>query len=722
MKAKKTVYYLSAKKCADEIIKKVGKDIMMGIPLALGKPNQLVNELYRRAKNDPGIRLKIMTAISLEKPTSTNELERRIIGPLVERIFGDFPDFEYLTDLRNKTLPPNFELIEFFNKSGSFLNNSHVQQNYMSTNYTHAPRDIFNLGLNVSGQLLAKKTINGRTMYSMSCNPDTPIEVGHEMREQKRNGIKNFIVGQVNTNLPFMHGDAVVPAENFDAIIDNPDYNFKLFSPPKTAVLTDDYMIGVHTSSLIKDGGTIQIGIGSLGDAIAASLQMRQDHNDVYNQVIDGFKIRENFGDVISQVGETDSFKEGLYGSSEMFVDGFMNLYKSGIIKRKVYDDASLQQLINDKKIQEDITPRTLTTLLENRVIDGNISEENFNFLQKFGIFKENLSYQENTIVNGRRSFSTDLSDEKNLENIISNCLGSKLKNGVIMHGSFFIGPQSFYDDLNNMSDDDRKLFNMTSVQYVNQLYRGEKLKTLQRKKARYINAGMFVNILGAVTSDGLEDGNVVSGVGGQYNFVSMAHALDDARGIMMIKSTRRKNGKVSSNIMYSYGHTTIPRHLRDIVVTEYGIADLRSKRDCDVIASLLNVTDSRFQEELLFKAKKSKKIRRNYEIPERFRNNYPEELEKRIAPFKEKGFFNPFPFGTDLTGEEIVLIGSLRTFKDNLACKKISLSKLAKTIIGVPAETKPYLERMQLDNPASLKEKMLQKVVVYSLLTGGRL
>ena len=37
-----------------------------------------------------------------------------------------------------------------------------------------------------------------------------------------------------------------------------------------------------------------------------------------------------------------------------------------------------------------------------------------------------------------------------------------------------------------------------------------------------------------------------------------------------------RGNGRTTSNIVWSYGHTTIPRHLRDIVVTEYGVADLR--------------------------------------------------------------------------------------------------------------------------------------------------
>ena len=44
----------------------------------------------------------------------------------------------------------------------------------------------------------------------------------------------------------------------------------------------------------------------------------------------------------------------------------------------------------------------------------------------------------------------------------------------------------------------------------------------------------------------------------------------------------------------------TIPRHLRDVIVTEYGVADLRGKSDADVIAAMLAVADSRFQAELV--------------------------------------------------------------------------------------------------------------------------
>ena len=99
-------------------------------------------------------------------------------------------------------------------------------------------------------------------------------------------------------------------------------------------------------------------------------------------------------------------------------------------------------------------------------------------------------------------------------------------------------------------------------------------------------------------------NGRVVSGVGGQYNFVAQAFALQGARSIIVLPATRATAGRMNSNIRWNYGHTTIPRHLRDIMVTEYGIADLRGKSDREVIAAMLSVADSRFQGELLARAK----------------------------------------------------------------------------------------------------------------------
>ena len=72
----------------------------------------------------------------------------------------------------------------------------------------------------------------------------------------------------------------------------------------------------------------------------------------------------------------------------------------------------------------------------------------------------------------------------------------------------------------------------------------------------------------------------------------------------------------------------TIPRHLRDIVVTEYGVADLRGQSDGECVQRLIAIADSRFQDELVRQAKTHGKLDPHYEVPERYRNNLPQALE----------------------------------------------------------------------------------------------
>jgi hypothetical protein len=228
------------------------------------------------------------------------------------------------------------------------------------------------------------------------------------------------------------------------------------------------------------------------------------------------------------------------------------------------------------------------------------------------------------------------------------------------------------------------------------------------------------VTLLGAAVSDGLADGQVVSGVGGQYNFVAMAHSLPDARSILALHSTREKSGSVTSNIRWNYGHTTVPRHLRDIVVTEYGIADLRGRTDREVIAALLNIADSRFQDGLKREAQAAGKLARDYQIPDIHRNNTPRAIEERFVLARARGLFSEFPFGTDFTSEEIALAKALTRLKDKTAGTWPCLRAVAGAALsrGTPANLRPYLDRMSLGKPQTRQEWLWQRLLVRELRT----
>ena len=58
----------------------------------------------------------------------------------------------------------------------------------------------------------------------------------------------------------------------------------------------------------------------------------------------------------------------------------------------------------------------------------------------------------------------------------------------------------------------------------------------------------------------------------------------------MLLRSTRREPGEVRTNIRWNYGHPTIQRPLRDQVVTDYGVADLRGKSDGECVEAMRSI------------------------------------------------------------------------------------------------------------------------------------
>lgn len=714
MNGKMGVVTNDVKECVDRVINYLGNDIKASFPLGLGKPMLFMNELYRRAKENPEIKLVFMTALTLEVPKGKSDLEKRVLKPIVNRIFNGVLDFDFMLDYRNGTLPPNVSFSEMYSKAGSILNEPVSQMNHVASNYSHAVRDGVDNGANIWAQLLSS---HGE-LYSMGCNTDLGCEAMPIYQQRRKNGEKVVTLGEVNSNLPFMYGDAIVDKSGYDFILQGEQFNLPLFGAPKDAITLSDHMIGINVSTLLKDGGTIQVGIGALGDAIVSGLIMRNDHNDIYKEVIEKAGLLSRYGTLIKKWGETGIFKQGLYGSSEMFVDAFLQMYKSKILKRKVFHSVPLMKLINNGELAADnISSDILDKLIDMKAIHSKLDEDDFNFLVKFGIFKEGLKYTKSAIMDGGEIYPVDLSFIDN-RTVIRKILGKELKGGEIICGAFYFGPQSFYKALNDMPEEERMQFGMSGVNKVNQLYGDEELRRLQRKDGRFINTGMFASIFGSISSDQLADGKVVSGIGGQYDFAAMAHALEDGRLIMMIKSVKGSGKSLKSNIVFNYPQCSVPRHLRDIVITEYGIADIRGKSDRDIIAAMINIADSRFQKQLLDQAKKAGKIPMDYEIPEEYRNNTPEKIKQLLKPYQDRGFFKVFPFGTDFKMEEVMLASSLKVLKGIASDTPLKIlgGLLLEAARPVPESASVFLKHMELEKPGSFKERVARNMVIMAL------
>ncbi|MDO9561902.1 MAG: acetyl-CoA hydrolase/transferase C-terminal domain-containing protein, partial [Bradyrhizobium sp.] len=567
-----------------------------------------------RAAADRAINLTFFTALTLEKPRPKSLLERRFIAPVIDRLFGGYPDLAYAGALHADALPPNVKVIEFFFLAGKWLHAPFAQQHYISANYTHASSYLLARGLNVVTQLVAKRVVDGETRYSLSCNTDTTLDL-LRARVEGRAAFKMF--AQVNSELPFMPGAGDLAATEFSAVLDSPETDFPLFAPPAEPVSDTKYAIGLHAATLVRDGGTLQIGIGQIGDALAQGLIVRHRDNARFREIMQRLSPG---AEQLPALG-AETFERGLYGVSEMLTEAFIRLIEADILKREV--------------------------------------------------------------------------------------------DGVVLHGAFFLGPKSFYSALREMAPDAIARIQMMPVSFTNELYGDEAAKRRARVDARFINNAMMATLMGAAVSDGLENGQVISGVGGQYNFVAQAFALQGARAILTVEATRQAGARAHSNIRWTYGHQTIPRHLRDVTITEYGVADLRGKSDADVIAAMLAVADSRFQGELARQAKDAGKLPKNFEIPADQRENFPERIKAALKPARDAGLLPSFPFGSDFTDTEQRLIPALQVLQQAQRTPLQLPGLLWQGLTRTPdAADDECLARLGLDNPKTFAERAYRALV----------
>ena len=647
----KTLRVTHVDACVERILACAGSALRVAAPLGLGKPNVLLNALYRRAVADPGLTLHLYTALSLTRPAATSDLERRFLGPFLERHFGaGYPDLEYAEARRAGRLPANVRISEFYFQSGAMLGNEDAQREYVSLNYTHAARDLAEMSINVITQLVARRAGSGRERWSLACNPDVTQDLLDAMAASGQP--RPLMVGVIHPELPFVGNEAEVGEAFFDVLLDDPACTHTLFALTREPVEIAEFALGLQASTLVRDGGTLQIGIGALSDALVYGLLLRHQRNADYRAALDALGGTHPRA---SHIGGLDPFARGLYGASEMVMDGFMHLARAGVLRRRVYDDAALERALAKGVLTDTLDGEAVERLYASGALAPHIDQHELARLIRFGLLPADARLEHDTLVlaDGSR-LDTDLRQAATRAAMGRVFERRRLREGRYLRGAFFLGSKEFYAWLHGLNGEEFDGFSMTRVSDINQLSGGrESLEALQRRGARFFNTCMMATALGAAVSDALEDGRVVSGVGGQYNFVAMAHALRDGRSVLLLRSRRVGAAGGRSNILWSYGHTTIPRHLRDLFVTEYGVADLRGKSDEDCVVAMLAITDARFLDGLVAQAKRAGKLRATFSVPDRWRQNTPARLLEALRPFQARGLFADFPFGSDFTAEE---------------------------------------------------------------------
>ncbi len=629
------------------LLGRTGPNLLLAAPLGLGKPHGLLNAIYRHVAQNPDHSLHLMTALSLTPPAPGSGLQRRFLKPFLDRHFGaDFPVLAYVPAQKAGQVPSHIRIEEFYMQSGTLLGAPDAQRHYNNLNYTHAASAVAQRGPNALVQLVAREP--GGERLSLSCNPDLTFDAVDEMARLGKP--RPTLIAVIHPDLPFMDGDAAVSPDYFDAVMDYPAPVPKLFALPRGPVSDAEHAIGLHASALVRDGGTLQIGIGALSDALSHALALRHTRNADYRQLLESLTPGLHESPLHCAWGGLGEFTDGLYGASEMITDGFMRLVDVDVIKRKVIDDFDL--MLRVARGEDDEADR------------ARIAEK-----------------------------------------------------GQYLHAAFFLGSHDFYRWLRDMSPDTRARIGMTRVSQINQLYGGrEALERLQRRDARFFNTCMMATALGAAVSDALDDGRVVSGVGGQYNFVAMAHALEEGRSVLMLRSTRESGGKVQPSVLWNYGHTTIPRHLRDIFITEYGVADLRGRSDEECVIAMLAVSDARFIDALADQAKAAGKLARDFVPPAAWRQNTPERLAGLLRPYRGNGLLHDYPMGSDFTEVEQRLVRALSWLKERTATRTGKAGLLARAAFDRGRDDPEAMQRMELSAPTGMAERIEARLLRIAL------
>lgn len=631
--------------------------LKVGAPLGLGKPHRFLNALYARVAADPSRPMALYTALSLDVPRGASDLEQRFLGPFVARLYGadagaPVPRLAYVDAQKRDALPAHVDVQEFYLQSGALLGSRQAQRRYASLNYTHVAQALADRGMNVLVQKVAAS--DDGTRLSLSCNTDLTFDAIDAVIA--RGLPRPLLVAEVDPALPWLDGGAAVDADFFDLVVAPPAPYPPLFALPRQPVGDTDHAIGLYASALVRDGGTLQIGIGALSDALCHALVLRHTDNAAYRRVLHALDPRIQSHPAVLASGGLGPFEHGLYGCSEMVNEGFRTLVQAGVLKRKVVENEALMR----------------------RLADG----------------------------------SADLSDRKLVE-----------RDGQFLHGAFYLGSPDFYRWLHDLDPATRRAIGMQRVSQVNELYGGnEALERLQRRDARFFNTCMMATALGAAVSDGLDDGRVVSGVGGQYNFVAMGHALPDARSVLLLRATRDERGHAASNLRWNYGHATIPRHLRDVYVTEYGIADVRGACDEDCVRAMAAIADARFQPELLRRARQALKLADLAHAAPPAAANTPARVRDALAPFRRDGTLPDYPLGSDFTAVEQRLVAALGWLKTRAATSVGKARLLAAALLSrAPAADADALARMDLSAPRGLSQRLSARLVAHALSQAPR-
>jgi len=156
---------------------------------------------------------------------------------------------------------------------------------------------------------------------------------------------------------------------------------------------------------------------------------------------------------------------------------------------------------------------------------------------------------------------------------------------------AFAAGSQELLDFMDY--NDQIKIDNVAIVNNPNEIAKNDNLVS--------INTCIMVDLTGQVAAEGIGH-KQISGTGGQVDFVRATRISKGGLSIITLKSTYKGKDGIDSTIKFELPPGTPVTTLRNdvqIIVTEYGIADLRGLSTVQRAKALINIAHPDFRDEL---------------------------------------------------------------------------------------------------------------------------
>lgn len=156
---------------------------------------------------------------------------------------------------------------------------------------------------------------------------------------------------------------------------------------------------------------------------------------------------------------------------------------------------------------------------------------------------------------------------------------------------TFAAGSQEMYDYIDN-----NPAVRMAPVFYTNNpdvIARNNKMVS--------INAALEVDLQGQLMADTI-GGRQYSGIGGHHDFVEGTSLSLEHVSMICLESTANVKGELKSRIVgpvTPFSAVTTPRALSGVIITEYGVADLRGKTVRERTEAMISIAHPQFRDEL---------------------------------------------------------------------------------------------------------------------------